>query len=129
MDILFSLKRWGKWNRYQSPQDSEQNSIYKWKESEVIMDLSSIMLWWETSVKKDEFRMNFMLQGLHNKIVWLKVKNRISIEAARTMLGELKLPIYFWGEAIKTAHSGYIFDNLRSKHDFISIIKRQETNN
>ena len=43
------------------------------------------------------------LQGLLNKTVWLKKKNRTLQEFARSILNEYSLPKYFWAESVNTA--------------------------
>ncbi|GKF74156.1 retrovirus-related pol polyprotein from transposon TNT 1-94, partial [Tanacetum coccineum] len=67
-------------------------------------------------------RGNLVLLGLHNKNGVAERKNRTLIEAARTMLADLKLPTTFSAEAVNTACRKHALSFMRPFGRLVTIL-------
>ena len=83
-----------------------------------------------TSVLRKEYQGKFSAPRTPQQNRVIERKNRTLVEAARTMLSESRLPMYFWAEVVNTAcyTQNRTLINKDHEKDSLSYYGQQNTN-
>ena len=79
----------------------------------VIMVESISKMLWANFFLKNELFIKVLVLILHNKMVWLKKKNKHLLEVAQALLFTNQVPKYLWGEVVLT--TTYLINRMLNK--------------